>query len=289
MLIVGFISSYIAGFILQGLWEEIFESTHKNWSLGEGATVFKVTDEFLRSLNNKKIPNRLLTALGTLKDQQFTKAGQFLKEIEEQIGEQVEKQLVQEHKKPILKYAGSPTTLALSYCNKIWNISAKETLNITENITEDDLPPTHIMNNHLRHYSEAQVYRLVKIRAEQNLCQSIFTGFFLLVIINLLFWFVEELMNINYWFAVTKISAIDRAISALLLLLGMHIFWQQAIKLRRHYLHGTATQWLLSYFPVSSVGLDCQKVKSRKGKAGNTTRQAGGSQNAKNQKSQSNK
>jgi hypothetical protein len=138
--------------------------------------------------------------------------------------------------------------LAIDYHNKMRDVLGVKPLKVTK----DDLPRYHIMHDHLRRNSEAEAYRLLKLRAEQRLGQVLFMGFFLLSIIN-----------VGYWISEVKLLVIDRAFLEVFLFLAMYLFWRQSERRRRFYIHGTCTQWLFSNFPIEPRKAETQDKKSQ--------------------------
>lgn len=104
-----------------------------------------------------------------------------------------------------------------------------------------DLPATHVMHDHLRLYSPSEAYRLLKLRAERNLCEVLFTGFLLLALVNILLWYHEFKWPIPDW-----------TVLELALVLGLVTLWNGRKRFDELYRKGTCTAWLLLNFPVGT-------------------------------------
>jgi len=102
-----------------------------------------------------------------------------------------------------------------------------------------DLPPLHILHDHLRFHSQSESYRLLKLRAEARLSKILFTGFFLLPVINVLFW---------YWDS--RLLMLDRIVLELALIVAIVILWRAGDRFEKFYIGGTYTSWLLHSFPI---------------------------------------
>jgi hypothetical protein len=103
----------------------------------------------------------------------------------------------------------------------------------------EDLPSIHIMHDHLRLRSDSEAYRLLKLRAERTLCEALFTGVFLLPIVNILFWYNDG-----------NLLMLDRIALELVVVVAILAFWRGGNKLEEFYVGGTCTSWLLLNFPI---------------------------------------
>ena len=103
----------------------------------------------------------------------------------------------------------------------------------------EDLPSIHTMHDHLRLRSDSEAYRLVKLRAERTLCEALFTGIFLLPIVNILFWYNDG-----------NLLMLDRIALELVVIVAILTFWRGVNKLGKFYVGGTCTSWLLLNFPI---------------------------------------
>ncbi len=74
-----------------------------------------------------------------------------------------------------------PLQAAIQFHNKI-----RATAHLPQLCLEKaDLPPVHIMHDHLRFLAESEAYRVLKLRAERGMGQALSTGFCVLAIVNL--------------------------------------------------------------------------------------------------------
>jgi hypothetical protein len=103
----------------------------------------------------------------------------------------------------------------------------------------EDLPSLHTMHDHLRLRSDSEAYRLLKLRAERTLCEALFTGIFLLPIVNVLFWYNGG-----------NLLMLDRIALELVVIVALLTFWGGVNKLGMFYVGGTCTSWLLLNFPI---------------------------------------
>lgn len=102
-----------------------------------------------------------------------------------------------------------------------------------------DLPPVHVMHDHVRLRSQSEAYRLLKLRAEVYLFDTLFTGFMVLAMTNILVWYHDA-----------KLFALDRAALELAMMVVMLTFWRGGDKLEKFYRNGTCMAWLLLSFPI---------------------------------------
>lgn len=124
---------------------------------------------------------------------------------------------------------------AITQYNKIRALSGKNALTFTGR----DLPYDYVMHDHLRVYSESEAYRLLKLRAEQRLCQCLYIGFTLLAI-----------MNIVCWIKGFRFFAWDRAMLEGILFVSMYAFWRRNYKTEKYMMNGICNMWLFFNFPI---------------------------------------
>ena len=105
-----------------------------------------------------------------------------------------------------------------------------------------DLPPVHVMHDHLRLHSESEAYRLLKLQAEARLCEALFAGLLLLPAINALFWYRDF-----------KWLVLDRMALELALIVALVTFWKASDRFEQFYTGGTCTSWLLRSFPIEPL------------------------------------
>ena len=115
-------------------------------------------------------------------------------------------------------------------------------------LKNDDFPSIYFMHDNLRPYSASETYRLLKLRAEQHLCEILFTGYFFLSIINI--W---------YWSRTSTLFLMDRALLEIVLIVAMYSFWKTGDKLERFFILGTFREWLFFNFPVGVMKNNPQK------------------------------
>jgi len=106
-------------------------------------------------------------------------------------------------------------------------------------LQRQDLPPIQIVQDHLRLHSQSEAYRLVKLRAETRLSDTLFTGLLLLPVINVLFWYRDS-----------RFLMLDRIFLELALILAIVILWRAGDSFHRFYVGGTHMSWLLYSFPI---------------------------------------
>lgn len=106
-------------------------------------------------------------------------------------------------------------------------------------LQRQDLPPLHIVHDHLRLHSQSEAYRLVKLRAEARLSETLFTGLLPLPVVNILFWYRDS-----------RLLMLDRIVLELALILAIVILWRASDRFHKFYVGGTYTSWLLHSFPV---------------------------------------
>lgn len=122
-------------------------------------------------------------------------------------------------------------------------------------LQKEDLPPVHIMHDHLRFLAESEAYRVLKLRAERGMGQALSMGFCVLAIVNL-----------GYWMEEATLLLADRFLLEIFFLVAMWSFWQQSAKVENYYAHGVCTQWLLSLFPVNAGQVNPQLSEIEPGK-----------------------
>jgi len=101
----------------------------------------------------------------------------------------------------------------------------------------EGLPSIYAMHDHLRLYSVSEAYRLLKLQAEERLCEVLFIGFILLAIINPCYYFAEGFL-------------LDRALLEVALLVAIYSFWRSGDKLEKFFINGTCKSWLFFSFPI---------------------------------------
>jgi hypothetical protein len=116
---------------------------------------------------------------------------------------------------------------------------------------DEDLPSVYAMHDHLRLYSESEAYRLLKVRAEVRLCGGLFMGFLFLLIINGLFWRLND----------SGTFMLDRVALELLVFLVIPTLWIGSNRLEKFYTIGTCRAWLFYNFPVGP--LKVRKITAR--------------------------
>jgi hypothetical protein len=231
--IVGILISYVLGFMFSELWGSLFKPFHERWTSKTEAK-FKLTKNALEQLKNTGVPHAMIEKLELLNNE-FKGEDEFLNVMKKHIGEE---QFLP-YQNVILKYTmqqRNPIQAAIRYHNKIRDAVGMEHVSF---IKEDELPPVHIMHDHLRLLSEAEGYRLLKLRAERDMGRALSIGFFLLAV-----------LNIGYWFSEARLFAIDRMLLEIFLFFAIWAFWRQSAKFENYYIHGTCTQWLLTICPV---------------------------------------
>lgn len=246
MSIVGILISYIVGCIFYALWGVIFKPFHKRWTSKTEAT-FKITKKALEQFKNRGIPDEVIKKLERL-NKKFIGEDEFLNILKKCLDE---KQLMS-YQEIIVKYAiqqADPICAAIKYHNRIRDVVEMEHLPFTKS---DELPPVHIMHDHLRLLSESEGYRLLKLRAESIMGRTLSIGFSLLAVLNIWCWIND-----------TKLFVIDRLLLEIVLFSAIWAFWQQSAKLENYYIHGTCTQWLLTSCPVKLRQAASQEKKQQ--------------------------
>lgn len=109
-------------------------------------------------------------------------------------------------------------------------------------IKSRDLPSFHIVLDHLRLQSQSEAYRLLKLRAEAQLCDVLFTGLSPLLVVNILFWYRDS-----------QLLMLDRIVLELVLIGAMIAFWRASDRFQKFYITGTLTSWLFSSFPIGPL------------------------------------
>ena len=105
-----------------------------------------------------------------------------------------------------------------------------------------DWPSFWVIYGHLRLYSQSEVYRLLKLRAEAQLCTILFIGFLPLPIINILFWYNDP-----------KLLILDRIFLELAVIVAILAFWRGRNKFKKFYIVGTYRSWLFFSFPIGPL------------------------------------
>ena len=108
-------------------------------------------------------------------------------------------------------------------------------------ISASDLPPTYVMHDHLRQEPNTEAYRLLKLRAEERLCNVLALVLIMLAALNIIVLAIDQ----------TDIS-FERIILEIGYLLSAWLLLRRGETLGRYYNDGTLRSWLIQFFPLKS-------------------------------------
>ena len=109
-------------------------------------------------------------------------------------------------------------------------------------LKSQNLPATHVMHDYVRIYLPSEGARLLKLRAERDLCGALFTGLFLLPVVNALLWYLDH-----------RQLASDRVFLEMITVAALVALWTANSRFQKFYKGGTCTSWLLLCFPVDPL------------------------------------
>ena len=109
-----------------------------------------------------------------------------------------------------------------------------------------DLPDAHVMHDYVRIYLPSEGARLLKLRAERNLCRTLFTGLFLLPVVNILHIAPD-------WHLNCKPLTPDRVFLEIAMIAALIVLWKANSKLGQLYARRTCRSWLSLCFPVGPL------------------------------------
>lgn len=107
---------------------------------------------------------------------------------------------------------------------KIFGCNPKE-------INHTDMPKINNIRDYLRHIAPEEASRLLKVRAEERLCQVLILGLLILSLVHL-------------WYLFTQFSS-ERLILEIILVLSIIPFWSRTLRMRKHYINGITISWLV--------------------------------------------